>query len=138
MFKEKLNVNEYTINLITNGIADLNQLNYCSIQISWSELKCAINSLMKSNVAGHDSISSNMILNTNDSFLRSKILYFFRFMLKYGVIPNGFNMSNIISISKDKSKPQNDLSNLRPISISNVFSQLFERIISYKMPEISA
>jgi hypothetical protein len=49
-----------------------------------------------------------------------------------GRIPENFNRILIIPIIKDKSKKIFDVNNLRPISVSNCLSQVFERIILYK------
>jgi hypothetical protein len=46
------------------------------------------------------------------------------------------NITHIHPILKDESPPSNDLNNLRPISISNVLAQLFERILGYNLSEI--
>ena len=77
-----------------------------------------------------------MILNIYQAFINSKILFFFQFMFKYGVIPVNLNNILIVPILKDKKKSSNDLSNLRPISISNNFAQIFERITKIKIPQI--
>ena len=73
----------------------------------------------RSNVVGDDGLSSIMIHNLNQKFVNTFILFFFQFIFRYGVIPNNF-----------------DLSNLRPVSISNTLAQIFERIIKIKTPEI--
>jgi hypothetical protein len=65
------------------------------------------------------------------------LLFFFKFIFHYGVIPNEFNVTHIIPIKKDKKTTINDLNNLRPISISNILAQIFERLLSNKMKEIN-
>ena len=47
-----------------------------------------------------------------------------------------FNVSFIKPILKDFKKPNSDIKNLRPISISNSLSQFFERLILEFIPEI--
>ena len=74
-----------------------------------------------------------MILNCDDNFIKSKLFYFFQYIFKYGVVPKGLNITHIRPILKDKSLPSNDLNKLRPISISNVLAQLFERILGYNL-----
>ncbi len=61
------------------------------------------------------------------------IFFFFRFIFKYCVIPDDFNIAHIVPIKKDKKKSINDIDNLRPISISNILAQIFERILLTKM-----
>jgi hypothetical protein len=76
-------------------------------------------------------------LNINHEFIESVILSFYQFIFNYGVIPANLNNTHIIPIIKDKAKSQNDMTNLRPISISNTLSQIFERIVKLKIPQIS-
>ncbi len=40
-------------------------------------------------------------------------------------------------IKKDKKKSINDIDNLRPISVSNILAQIFERILLTKMNFVS-
>ena len=77
-----------------------------------------------------------MILNCNDIFIKSKLFFYFQNIFKYGVVPKGLNITHIHPIIKDNSLALNDLNNLRPISISNVLAQLFERILGYNLKEI--
>jgi hypothetical protein len=67
-------------------------------------------------VIGDDGLSSYMLLNNNQAFVNSSILYLFQFIFKYSVIPKDFNNVHIIPIVKDRNKSNYDLSNLRPIS----------------------
>ena len=52
------------------------------------------------------------------------------------MIPANLNNTHIIPIIKDKTKSQNDITNLRSISISNTLSQIFERIVKIKIPQL--
>jgi hypothetical protein len=60
-----------------------------------------------------------MLLNIDQGFIDSIILLFYQFLFKYRVIPKDLNNIHIAPIIRDKTKPLDDLSNLRPISISN-------------------
>jgi hypothetical protein len=53
------------------------------------------------------------------------ILFFFNKLLELMKIPKNFNVSIIKPILKDQEKPTDDINNIRPISISNCFSQIF-------------
>ena len=50
-------------------------------------------------------------------------------MINHQIIPDGFNLSVIKPIIKDEKKESNDLSNIRPIAISDSLANLYERII---------
>lgn len=47
-------------------------------------------------------------------------------------MPDKLNISIIRPILKDLNKPSDDVSNLRPISISNCFAQILEKILAHK------
>jgi hypothetical protein len=70
-----------------------------------------------------------MVLNISEAFVKKYLLFFFKYFFKYGFIPLTLNISHIVPIIKDKNKLSNDINKLRPISLSNPFAQLFERII---------
>jgi hypothetical protein len=76
-----------------------------------------------------------MIKNCDEKFIKNTLFFFFNFIFHYGVIPNEFNVTHIIPIKKDKKITINDLNSLRPISISNILAQIFERLLSNKMKE---
>ena len=57
-------------------------------------------------------------------------------ILNFCVIPNNFNMSVIKPILKDTRKLGFDVNNLRPISVSNCLSQIFEKIIVKTNPAL--
>jgi len=91
-----------------------------------------INDTKPSNSAGFDGISNNMIKKSMSDRLISVLKDFMNAILCTGIIPENFNRSPIIPIIKDKSKKIFDVNNLRPISVSNSLSHMFERIILYK------
>ena len=136
IFNEKSNVDESILYEINNGISDLTISNFKSIDLQYNELESALNDTHKSNVCGNDGISSYLILNSNVSFIKTIILQFFKYIFKYGYIPDNFNVSHIIPLIKEKNKSSSDVNNLRPISISNTLAQIFERLMLYKIPKI--
>ena len=136
IFNKPLIVDKKFINHINEQIANLNHDNYSSIDININELQLALKETSISNVIGNDGVSSNMLLNCNDNFINSKLIFFYKYIFKYGVIPKGLNITHIRPIIKDKSLSCNDLNNLRPISISNVLAQIFERLLGYSLNEI--
>jgi hypothetical protein len=136
IFNESLNIDLETLNEVKVGISDIIIDNFTSIEVNTTELNYALKHTNLSKVVGDDGLSSEMLLNINQSFINSKILFFFQFIFKHGVIPVNFNNIHIVPIVKDKNKSANDLSNLRPISISNTLAQIFERITKLKIPQL--
>ena len=50
-------------------------------------------------------------------------------MINYGEIPYLFNVAIVVPLVKDSTKPNDDPNNLRPISISDAISNIFEMIL---------
>jgi hypothetical protein len=69
--------------------------------------------------------------------LKKLSFFFFKFVFKNCIFPENFNISFIKPIIKDYKKSNSDLKNLRPISISNTLSQIFERILLECIPDIT-
>ena len=61
---------------------------------------------------------------------------FFNQFIKYNVIPEKFNISIIKPIIKDQNKQTDDVNNIRPLSISNCLSQIFEKLILKSSPDL--
>ena len=137
IFNRPLNVEEKIIKDVNSKIADINLENFRSISINLNNVNEAIKKTISSNVCGNDGISSRMIKNCNENFIASTILFFYRYIFKYGVIPTDLNITHIIPIIKDKNKSINDIDNLRPISISNTLAQVFERLLLMNMDKIN-
>jgi hypothetical protein len=57
-------------------------------------------------------------------------------MLFSAKIPDKLNISIIKPILKDSGKNTEDLNNIRPISISTCFAQIFEKLILILSPEL--
>ena len=55
-------------------------------------------------------------------------------MLFSGKVPDKLNVSIIKPILKDQHKNTDDLNNIRPISISNCFAQILEKLILILSP----
>ncbi len=90
-----------------------------------------IKDMKNSNTQGYDGISNNMIKKTMSDRLIQVLKDLFNAFLCSGIIPDNLNRSIIIPTVKDKKKKVFDVNNLRPISISNCFAQMLERIILY-------
>ena len=84
IFNKPLIVDKKFINHINEQIANLNHDNYSSIDININELQLALKETSISNVIGNDGVSSNMLLNCNDNFINSKLIFFYKYIFKYG------------------------------------------------------
>jgi len=101
-----------------------------------SDLDKVLKELKNSHVKGFDKISYNMIIYGLTQKSKEFILFFFNKIMELMIIPKNFNVSIIKPILKDQDKPTNDLNNIRPISISNCFAQMFEKLILINSPNI--
>lgn len=54
-------------------------------------------------------------------------------MINAGAIPDNFNTSIIKPLIKDTKLPNTDLNYLRPISVPDVFANVFERVILFEI-----
>jgi hypothetical protein len=136
ILNDNLEVPQEQIEMVNIEILLLDIKNFKSIKLSLEEFKIAFNSTSTSKACGNDNTSLFMIHNLESSFINKIIFPFFSNIFKYGLIPSNLNVTYILPIIKDIKKPTNTINNIRPISISNPFAQIFERILLNKIPNI--
>lgn len=112
------NASVYTNNQFTNIISSLN--------ITEDQIKTLILKLDGAKSAGSDAIPPIFILNCAASLPRPLEIIFNR-SIKEGIFPKHWKDAHIVPIHKKSSKAI--ISNYRPISILNIFSKIFERIV---------
>jgi hypothetical protein len=95
-----------------------------------------IEEMNASNSHGWDGVCSNMVKNGNSYSLIRLLKSLFNSIICSGFIPTDFNRVIINPIIKDNKKKAFEINNYRPVSISNCFSQIFERIILKLLPQI--
>ena len=93
--------------------------------------------LEDSNVKGHDGLTYSYLKKCASNKLTCILWNFFNLFIKYNVIPDNFNISIIKPIIKDQNKNSDDINNIRPLSISNCLSQIFEKLILKSSPELN-
>ena len=60
----------------------------------------------------------------------------FETMFKYGIVPPNSNTAIIKPLIKDQTKSYSDLNNIRPISISDTFCTLLEKILLKEIDKV--
>ena len=101
---------------------------------SSENLSQALNEIDNSKVKGYDLISYEIIKKSLSSTTHSCLLFFFNTVLFSAQVPDKLNISIIKPILKDPNKNTEDLNNIRPISISTCFAQLFEKLVLINSP----
>ena len=75
---------------------------------------------------GWDQLSIRMIKTCGDS-ITFPLKLIFKSMINEGVFPNDWEKSNVVPIHQKESK--NLIKNYRPISLLQIFSKVFERLV---------
>ena len=101
-----------------------------------AQIEFIIKEFKESNVAGNDSLTYSLIKNATTPTFKIFLLKFFNYFITLNKIPNKLNQSIIKPIIKDQKKSTNDTNNIRPISISNCLSQIFEKLILLNSPAL--
>lgn len=94
-----------------------------------SELSCG-----KS--VGLRGISHEMLKYCSAPSLHSLITDFYDLIINHQIQPTGFNTSILKPILKDYSKPNDEISNTRPVAISDALQNLFERVLLWRINDI--
>jgi hypothetical protein len=123
---EKVKTYENSINL-----HDLEKLNLTSNDISFAMSKFNLTKCL-----GFDGTSAFMFLKCKSKILINSLVFLFNCIINTNIFPHEFNVTLIKPILKDNKKGDDDLNNVRPISISNFISQLFERIFLIRLESI--
>lgn len=87
---------------------------------------------LKNNKAiGWAGVSNEMLKYAKCEELSKLLGRVFEIIINTGVIPTFFNISILKPLIKDEMKSSNDKGNQRPLSISDVFPSVLEKIINY-------
>ncbi|CAF1034251.1 unnamed protein product, partial [Brachionus calyciflorus] len=78
---------------------------------------------------GFNDVNFEMLKYTKNEKLIEILRVVYEKMLRYQVIPYLFNISVIKPLLKDSKKSNDDLNNLRPVAISDVFVNIYESIL---------
>jgi len=103
---------------------------------SMSDIEMIFKEIEPKHCKGHDKISYFLIKNANTDILKMFLLNFYNQFLKTNSIPSSLNISRINPILKDQKGKTDDINNIRPISISNCFAQIFEKLILLNSPNL--
>ena len=98
-------------------------------KIDIKRLISIINNLPNNKSIGLSDVTYEMLKYANNIKLYEAIKTTFEFIINNQMMPYLFNISVIKPLIKDTNKPNTDISNLRPVAISDCISNLFEAVI---------
>jgi hypothetical protein len=78
---------------------------------------------------GFSGVSGEMLKNGNNNQINKTLAYLMEWMINKATIPKFFNISILKPLIKDQTKPSDSLNNLRPLSISDLFTNIFEKLL---------
>ncbi len=116
------------------------------VEVDIDTIYSIINGMSNGKMAGHCGVSADMIkslsfkykINPDDLVHEYspmvKIIYnLIKIIIHKNVFPTNFNISIIIPLLKDLTKSKSDITNIRPISISNYLANIYEKFILKKI-----
>jgi hypothetical protein len=137
--KLKTEINDH----INNSANDLKQ----NINISYELVQDLIEKLPNNKANGHTGLNNEIlklscrtyendldIFKTNVEMV-TIIRNIFQYIFDYMVFPDNFNTSEMFALVKDTLKSSSDINNIRGISVSDVLTNLFEKIMLTKINE---
>ncbi|CAF0783661.1 unnamed protein product [Brachionus calyciflorus] len=98
-----------------------------------TEINEVINCLANGKSSGFSGVSNEMLKYSGSNFVTKILKTLFEKMVNYQTMPYHFNVSILKKIIKDKKKPNDDISNLRPVAISDAYANIFETLILKKL-----
>jgi len=122
--------------------------NHNIVVMTRPELKEVIEQLGNNKAVGQSGLSNEVLklccrkyesdINTYDTNYRMLdiILYIINYMCAYKVFPDNFNTSVMYALVKDNTKSSSDMNNIRGISVSDVLTNVFEKLILKKINEV--
>ncbi len=120
---------EKKMSTIVNKFIDETFSNIENMKVEPNLIKQYIADLPTGKSTGTSGISNEMLKASNGDELATVIASMYSLMINFGVTPVNFNTSILKPLIKNKSKPTNDTSNLRPVAISDILSNTLERVL---------
>ncbi|CAF1080507.1 unnamed protein product, partial [Brachionus calyciflorus] len=97
-----------------------------------NDIKTSINLLKKGKSIGFDNVSNELLFYGNNEKIRLILSCIFNTMIKYGYTPDNFNVDLATPIPKKGQ--MKEPSDLRPISVSTSYANLFQSLLLKKTP----
>lgn len=105
------------------------------IDIKSSDIKTILKNLRNGKAIGMNGVSNEMFKYASDTQLSELLAPLFNHIINYDIIPTNLNIGMIKPIKKDSKRNDNDLNNIRPITISDTISNIYEHVLMAKIEE---
>jgi hypothetical protein len=92
-----------------------------------------IDKLKNGKSVGNGGISNEAIKLANNNIMIYAIQKLIEKMINWQYVPNNFNIGKIIPIIKDEKGSLNDINNIRPLTISDTISNIYEKYMLYQI-----
>ena len=99
------------------------------VEVREEVLEAIIKNLKNGKATGFSGVSNEMMKNGWCSIISIVLKQIFEWMINTGSIPHLFNISILKPLIKDSTKGNDNLNNLRPLSISDIYTNVFEKLI---------
>jgi hypothetical protein len=106
-----------------------NNPNDDEIKIKEDVLEKIIKNLKNGKATGFSGVSNEMLKNGWNKITSTVLKQMYEWMINTGSIPKLFNISILKPLIKDESKASDNLNNLRPLSISDIYTNVFEKLL---------
>ena len=125
--------NNDEIHYIVNSYQEFLNNQRINYTIEASEISSIIKNLPNNKSKGPSGISNEMIKYSGSSYFIEILANLFETCFKTGILPSQFNVGKIIPVIKNPRGPTDQLQNLRPITISDTMSIIFEKFLLKKI-----
>ena len=92
-------------------------------------MKKIIKDLKNNKSKGHHKIQNELIKYANNDKIIDLITILIKHMFENSFMPKNFNIGRITPILKDANKSNKMINNIRPITVSDVISNIFEKYL---------
>ncbi|CAF1005022.1 unnamed protein product, partial [Brachionus calyciflorus] len=98
-------------------------------KVDIDELKMIINKLENNKSYGYAKVTNEMFKFGSHGKLLNLIALIFETIINHNVMPKNFNIGIVKLLVKDVKKDNSDINNLRPLTISDTLTNIFEKLL---------
>lgn len=99
------------------------------VVVDQNELAEVIGKLKNGKAVGFSGVTNEMLKYGSCTDLIKALKYIYEWMINTARVPKLFNLSVLKALIKDEKKSSGDINNLRPLSISDIYTNLLEKIV---------